>query len=120
MNQLCIKPARRNAAKDTADTVNTYGNWVETWLRWSHWAPALDMMVVSEMGEQWSPATAPARQADMLMYMSGPAGSKVLTTMGIRMPKVAQEVPVEKASMAATTKMTAGRKFTSPEAECSM
>ena len=33
MNQLCTKPASRKAAKDTADTVSTYGNWVDTWLR---------------------------------------------------------------------------------------
>ena len=33
-------------------TVRAYGNWVETWSIWSHRAPAEDMIVVSEIGEQ--------------------------------------------------------------------
>ena len=40
---------------------------VATWLTCSTCAPAEDMMVVSEMGEQWSPHTAPAQQAEIPM-----------------------------------------------------
>ena len=36
-----------------------------------HDAPALAMMVVSEMGEMWSPQTAPAMQAEMEMTRNG-------------------------------------------------
>ena len=65
-------------------------------------------MVVSEMGEQWSPQTAPARQAEMPMMSSLLSPGKTAVTMGIRMPKVPQLVPVAKASTQATRKMTAG------------
>ena len=65
------------------------------------------------MGEQWSPQTAPAIQAEIPMimislFMSPP---KTATTIGMRIPKVPQEVPVENARNAATAKMTAGSKF---------
>ena len=59
-------------------------------------------MVVSEMGEQWSPHTAPAMQAEM--HDDAPVGlsmGKTFCTMGIRMPKVPQLVPVAKARHAA-------------------
>ena len=69
------------------------------------------MMVVSEMGEQWSPQTALARHADMPMKSKGLAGSKTLITIGIRIPKVPQEVPVENARKAAIKKNTTGRKL---------
>ena len=74
-------------------------------------------MVVSEMGEQWSPQTAPARQADMLMTpMVLPTG-KMLSTMGIRIPKVPQEVPVANAMAHAIRRMIAGRKLLRASAE---
>ena len=50
--QFRIKPARRKPIKENPATVNAYGNWVETWFKWRHCAPADDMIVVSEMGEQ--------------------------------------------------------------------
>ena len=34
-----------------------------TWFRWKQWAPAEAMMVVSEMGDRWSPHTPPAQEA---------------------------------------------------------
>jgi len=78
---------------------------------WSHCAPAEDIIVVSEIGEQWSPQTAPARQADIPMIrFSLPAG-KIATTMGIRIPKVPQDVPVENGGKQVKTKMIAGRNF---------
>ena len=81
-------------------------------------------MVVSEMGEQWSPMTAPPRVAAMAIIrmswpgpMSAAVSSEALTpantgiTMGSRMVKVPQEVPVAKPRKAAITKTTAGRKL---------
>ena len=65
-------------------------------------------MVVSEMGEQWSPMTAPAQQAEMPMISSSLEAGKMAVTIGIRMPKVPQEVPEAKASTQATAKITAG------------
>lgn len=56
------------------------------------------MMVVSDMGEQWSPHTAPAIQAEIEMIIScGLELANTETTMGIRIPKVPQEVPVANA-----------------------
>jgi hypothetical protein len=50
------------------------GSCVSTWLMWLHMAPVEDMMVLSEIGEQWSPQTAPvANDIPMLFtlfYMS--------------------------------------------------
>ena len=66
-----MMPARMNMTKEIPATVMAYGICVETWLMWLHAAPAEDMMVVSEMGEQWSPQTAPARHADILMMRMG-------------------------------------------------
>ena len=43
--------------------------------------------------------------------------SNTCTTIGIRMPKVPQEVPVAKARKQATRKIMAGSMFTRPEAE---
>ena len=54
-------------------------------------------MVVSEMGEQWSPHTAPARQAAMEITSISDSPGNTAQTMGIRMVKVPQLVPVEKA-----------------------
>ena len=68
------------------------------------------MMVVSEIGEQWSPQTAPAMQADMeriIMLWSMPW--KQATTIGIRIPKVPHEVPVAKLNPMAIMKMITGR-----------
>ena len=53
--------------------------------------------MVSEMGEQWSPHTAPTMQAEMQMMPRGSSRGKMAMVMGIRMPKVPQEVPVAKA-----------------------
>ena len=76
------------------------------------------MIVVSEIGEQWSPQTAPAMQADMeMIIISGLDFSNTATTIGIRIPKVPHEVPVANAITAPITKIIAGRKFISPPAE---
>ena len=70
------------------------------------------MMVVSEMGEQWSPHTAPAMQAEMeMIIIVSFCPWNTATTMGIRIPKVPQEVPVAKARQHPTRKTMAGRKF---------
>ena len=67
-------------------------------------------MVVSEMGEQWSPHTAPAMQAEIQMMPRGSSRGKMAMVMGIRMPKVPQEVPVAKARKQPIKKTMAGRK----------
>ena len=74
------------------------------------------MMVVSEMGEQWSPQTAPDRQAAMETTSISPSGN-AWQTMGTRMEKVPHEVPVAKARKTATRKMMMGSRYCSAAAE---
>ena len=78
------------------------------------------MIVVSEMGEQWSPITAPPKVAAMeiisrLLFRSptvrstaGVPPENTGMTMGSRMEKVPQEVPVAKPRNAAMMNTTAG------------
>ena len=66
------------------------------------------MIVVSEIGEQWSPQTAPARQDAMEITIICPSGNTPIT-IGIRMLNVPQDVPVANARNAATRKMIIGR-----------
>ena len=73
-------------------------------------------MEVSEMGEQWSPITAPAQQAEIPIISSSLEAGKIAVTMGMRMPKVPHEVPEAKASTQATRKITAGSMEYSAEA----
>ena len=73
------------------------------------------MIVVSEIGEQWSPHTAPARQAAIVIIRRFP-GRLIPTTIGSRMPKVPHEVPVENARKIATRNTIAGSMPVSPAA----
>ena len=115
--QLFINPAMMYATNEIAATVMAYGNCVDTWLMWLHCAPAEAMIVVSEIGEQWSPQTAPARQADIpIMPSSLPTGN-IEITIGIRIPNVPQEVPVANAIRQATINIIAGKKFCKEPAE---
>ena len=73
-------------------------------------------MVVSEMGEQWSPKTEPARMAESVTIESpGAILSQMVIPMGIRMPKVPHEVPVAKDSTAEMINSIAGIKATGIE-----
>ena len=89
---------------------------METWFKWLHCAPADDIIVVSEIGEQWSPQTAPARQADIPIIRSSLSAGKIAATIGISIPKVPQDVPVEKDRIHATINIIAGKKFARPAA----
>lgn len=72
-------------------------------------APADDIIVVSEIGEMWSPHTTPERQAEIPMKNRGSPISNMDATSGIRIPNVPQDVPVAKARKIATTKITTGK-----------
>ena len=90
---------------------------MDTWLTWSHCAPAEAIIVVSEIGEQWSPHTAPAIQAEIeIIISSGLVSWNTATTIGIKIPNVPHEVPVAKAKRHPTTKIIAGKKITNPDA----
>ena len=67
---------------------------------------------MSEIGEQWSPQTAPAIHAEIEMIISvGSVLLKTATTIGMRIPNVPQDVPVAKARKIAITNTRAGRKL---------
>ena len=74
------------------------------------------MIVVSEIGEQWSPHTAPAIQAEIAIIIIAGSDVKASTTIGIRIPNVPHEVPLAKARIQPTMKMIAGKKFIRPAA----
>ena len=77
--------------------------------------------MVSEIGEQWSPHTAPAIHAEIEIIIScGLLSPKTATTIGIKIPKVPHEVPVANASRQPTIKIIAGSKFIRPPATLSI
>ena len=63
--------------------------------------------MVSEIGEQWSPQTAPAIHAEIATMVMGSPALKTLRTIGIRIPKVPHEVPVANERPTAIAKMMA-------------
>lgn len=65
-------------------------------------------MVVSEIGEQWSPKTEPARVAARAITINEGSALQMSMTMGMRIPKVPQAVPMEKERKQATAKTMAG------------
>ena len=82
---------------------------------WFDCAPELDMMVVSEIGEIWSPQTAPASTADTAtIIMVGSVSENILTTMGTRIANVPQLVPEENAIKIAMQKISSGTKRMRP------
>jgi len=77
---------------------------------WRHCAPVDERIVVSEIGEQWSPITEPERIEESTSALSdGSTLSHTAIAIGMRMPNVPHEVPVEKAITAASRKSAAGR-----------
>ena len=75
------------------------------------------MIVVSEIGEQWSPQTAPAIHAETQTTPIGVVIGKTLIVIGIRIPNVPQEVPVENDRKQPIRKMIAGSMTCRPAAE---
>ena len=86
----------------------TYGSWVVTWVITLQPAPVELRIVVSEIGEAWSPATAPASTAPRTGSSSSGASTALTIppAIGSRSPKEPQLVPVAKAIARATRKTT--------------
>src|SRR5690554_5811849 len=69
-------------------------------------------MVVSEIGEQWSPKTAPAiTAAKPDINMLGSIAMVISAAKGSMMPKVPQLVPVDNAMMPDNTNNRVGNKY---------
>jgi len=75
---------------------------------WSHPAAIEEMMVVSEIGEAWSPKIPPDMTAAITRGMSSPIVAPNAKPMGIIMENVPQLVPVENAVILATKNMRTG------------
>ena len=77
---------------------------------WSQPAPADDRIVVSDIGEQWSPNTEPENIAASIIVKKcmWSVCIRIGTIIGIKIPKVPQAVPVEKDKKAPTAKIIAG------------
>lgn len=92
---------------------------MDTWFTWSEWAPAEAIIVVSDIGEQWSPHTAPERHAAIeitsISYVL--PSPNTLHTIGIRIANVPQLVPVENARNKATINIIHGRNSFNAPAE---
>ena len=62
-------------------------------------APVEDNIVVSDIGEQWSPNTDPpsvaARVTIIIEGLVAIIGSQLIITIGIKIPKVPHAVPIE-------------------------
>ena len=91
---LAQRPATTYDNAAITATTDAYGSWVFTWLTWLHCAPAEARIVVSEMGEMWSPNTAPPRVAETVRMVSVPLPPRIVTAIGTRTPNVPQDVPV--------------------------
>ena len=82
---------------DTNATDSAYGSCVDTWSMWLQRAPVEDRIVVSEIGEQWSPNTAPARTALSIGRISAISDAAAISpAIGSMIPNVPQLVPVAK------------------------
>ena len=69
-----------------------------------------EMIVVSDIGEQWSPNTPPPMVAATTRNRFAPCNSTMGIAMEIMMAKVPHDVPVEKAIKEERIKITAGNK----------
>ncbi len=94
--------------KEIPATSEAYGSCVETCERWSQAAPADDIMVVSEIGDTWSPYTAPAIHAAIIGIIISGRDSVIASPIGISIPNVPHEVPAAKDSRQAIKNRTAG------------
>ena len=67
--------------------------------------------MVSDIGEQWSPYTEPASTAPRVGTRNGaaPSALHIIVMIGISIPKVPQEVPMEKLMIEAMIKIKNGR-----------
>ena len=108
IHHVLVTAAIRYPTRQTHAVTAAYCICVDTWFRWLLCAPALDITVVSEIGEIWSPQTAPARTADteIIIISRFVPAANMPVAIGTRIANVPQEVPVEKERNTATANST--------------
>ena len=105
-----VIPRTKYPTADTPAAINAYGSCVNTWSIWCDPAPVELRIVVSEIGEQWSPNTAPASTAASVG--SNSSGSTAIiksAPIGSMRPNVPQLVPVENAIRPAIANKMSGK-----------
>lgn len=110
MKGLRINPAKIKPTELIEATKRAYGNLVEMWLIILHLVPVAAMMVVSEIGETWSPKTDPAKTEAIVIVQRSLLIGKRGKAIGMNIAKVPQEVPVENDNIAASAKIITGIK----------
>ena len=94
--------------------MSAHGNCVLTWAMRSQPAAIAEMIVVSEMGDAWSPKTPPEMTAAIArgrrVVVSASILAAIVMAIGIIIEKVPQLVPVEKAMMAERRKIPTGKR----------
>ena len=80
---------------------------------WSVAAASEDTIVVSEIGEAWSPKMPPASEAARNGASGSPSAAAAGTAIGIMMANVPHEVPVENATNA-PVRNTSGSRSAGP------
>ena len=80
-----------------------------TWSIWLQPAPVEESIVVSDIGEQWSPNTEPANVAERdIIVKSGATFVHTVAIIGINIPNVPHDVPIENDKNPATINIIGG------------
>ena len=85
------------------------------WLIMLHLVPVAAMMVVSEIGDTWSPKTEPAKTDAIVIVQSSLLIGKRGKAIGMNIAEVPQEVPVEQDNKTASAKIITGIKYEEAE-----
>jgi hypothetical protein len=106
------KPTNKNAKQEDIATQIAYGSCVEVCSIWLHSALAEESMVLSEIGEQWSPKIEPESTAETVKtIISGAAFWHAAEATGISIPNAPHEDPIANESIAEPINTTNGRNF---------
>lgn len=105
-----VRPSTIYPAPEMAAAVRAYGNCVNTWSMWLHPAPVDERIVVSEIGEQWSPNTAPANTEAMTgSNIDTSVVATICPAIGNKIPNEPHDVPVANAINPAKTNTIKGK-----------
>ena len=100
-----------NITDAKAPLIRAYGSCVLTCSTTSQSAAIEEMIVVSEIGEQWSPKIPPLKTAPIAKMTFASIPTAIGTAIGIIIEKVPQDVPVEKDISELSKKIITARKI---------
>ena len=113
-------PAIRNIRAQMTATVVPYGICVSKWSIWSHADPMDARIVVSEIGETWSPYNPPPMIAAVTNGSDTPKEIAIGSPIGIKIAMVPHDVPVARDMIAPIMNKRKGNNagFSSPLEIC--